>query len=243
MNGRSKMHDREIVLDTETTGLDPFKGDRLVEVGCVELSDKIPTGRTFHVYVNPERDVPNEAFQIHGLSTEFLKGQKNFHEVADDFLEFIEDTILVIHNAEFDIKFLNSELQRINRSAIDMKRVVDTLSLARQKHPGSPNSLDALCSRYRVNNTKRTKHGALLDSELLAEVYLELSGGRQTAIAFKEPTKTTPTKIIRSYPSKQNRKPELLVNRDEYQDHDQFLKEIKGAAVWTAYISKDVNQA
>ena len=173
---------REIVLDTETTGLDPATGDRLVEIGCVELFNSIPTGETFHRYLDPERDMPAEAFRVHGLSREFLTGKPKFPDVADDFIAFIGDSRLVIHNAEFDMKFLNAELRRADRPILGNDRVVDTLLLARRKHPGSPNSLDALCSRYGIDNSRRTKHGALLDSEILAEVYLELSGGRQAAL-------------------------------------------------------------
>lgn len=176
------MTTREIVLDTETTGLDPATGDRLVELGCVELLNSIPTGETFHRYMDPERDMPEEAFRVHGLSREFLTGKPKFADIVDDFLAFIGDAKLVIHNAEFDMKFLNAELRRLDRPPLGMDRVVDTLALARRKHPGSPNSLDALCSRYGIDNSRRTKHGALLDSEILAEVYLELCGGRQAAL-------------------------------------------------------------
>lgn len=178
------MPTREIVLDTETTGLDPSTGDRLVELGCVELVNSIPSGETFHRYIDPERDMPDEAFRVHGLSREFLSGKPKFADIAEDFITFIGDAKLVIHNAEFDMKFLNAELRRVNMPLLTPDRVVDTLMLARRKHPGSPNSLDALCSRYGIDNSRRTKHGALLDSEILAEVYLELTGGRQAALAL-----------------------------------------------------------
>lgn len=167
---------REIVLDTETTGLDPLRGDRLVEIGCVEIFNRMPTGQTFHVYINPERDMPAEAFAVHGLSAEFLSTKPLFHEVVDAFLEFIGDAPLVIHNASFDISFINAELDRIKRAAIPRERLVDTLLLARRKHPGVSNRLDDLCSRYAIDNSHRTKHGALLDPELLAEVYVDLVG-------------------------------------------------------------------
>ena len=177
---------REIVLDTETTGLDPGQGHRLVELGCIELLNRIPTGATFHAYLNPERDVPAEAFAIHGLSTEFLKGHKRFAEIADDFLAFIGDAPLVIHNAGFDHAFLCAELKRIERTLIARERLVDTLLLARRKHPAGPNRLDDLCARYGIDNSRRTKHGALLDAEILAEVYLELIGARQAQLGLAE---------------------------------------------------------
>jgi DNA polymerase-3 subunit epsilon len=178
---------REIVLDTETTGLDPNQGHRLVEVGCIELLNRIPTGATFHAYLNPERDMPAEAFAIHGLSIEFLKTHKCFHEVVDDFLAFIgDDAPLVIHNASFDHGFLCAELKRINRALISRDRLVDTLALARRKHSAGPYNLDALCGKYGIDNSRRTKHGALLDAEILAEVYLELIGGRQAQLGLAE---------------------------------------------------------
>src|ERR1700740_2162163 len=173
---------REIVLDTETTGLDPLRGDRLVEIGCVEIFNRMPTGQTFHRYFNPERDMPAEAFAVHGLSTEFLADKPFFHEVVDDFLAFIGDAPLVIHNASFDISFINAELDRIKRASIPRDRLVDTLLLARRKHPGVSNRLDDLCSRYALDNSPRTKHGALLDAELLAEVYIDLIGARQSQL-------------------------------------------------------------
>src|SRR6201990_2217377 len=173
---------REIVLDTETTGLDPLRGDRLVEVGCIELFNRMPTGQTFHRYMNPERDVPAEAFAVHGLSTEFLASKPLFAEVVEEFLAFIGDAPLVIHNASFDISFINAELARIKRVAIPRDRLVDTLLLARRKHPGVSNRLDDLCSRYAIDNSRRTNHGAPLAAELLAEVYLALIGARQSQL-------------------------------------------------------------
>src|SRR5215813_480458 len=173
---------REIVLDTETTGLDPIRGDRLVEVGCIELFNRMPTGQTFHRYMNPERDMSAEAFAVHGLSTQFLADKPFFHEVVDEFLEFIADAPLVIHNASFDVSFINAELDRIKRQPILRERLVDTLLLARRKHPGVSNRLDDLCSRYAIDNSRRTKHGALLDAELLAEVYVDLVGARQSQL-------------------------------------------------------------
>src|SRR6195256_5720052 len=177
---------REIVLDTETTGLDPYQGHRLIEVGCIELLNRIPSGQTFHRYINPERDVPAEAFAIHGLAGEFLKDKPRFYEVADELIAFIGDAPLVAPNASFDLGFINAELERAGQAAIGRDRLVDPLLLARRKHPGSPNRLDDLCSRYGIDSSRRVKHGALLDAEILAEVYLELIGGRQAQLILVE---------------------------------------------------------
>ncbi|WMS44281.1 DNA polymerase III subunit epsilon [Acuticoccus sp. MNP-M23] len=174
---------REIILDTETTGLNANGGDRVVEIGAVEVLNAIPTGNTFHVYINPERDMPDEAFRVHGLSAEFLADKPKFAEVAAGFAAFLGDDNLVAHNASFDVGFLDAELARCNLPTIGQHQVVDTLQIARRKH-GGPNSLDALCSRYGVDASRRTKHGALLDAELLAEVYLELTGGRQATFVL-----------------------------------------------------------
>ena len=170
---------REIVLDTETTGFDPYSGDRIVEIGAVELMNHVATGETFHVYINPERSMPQEAFEVHGLGDDFLKDKPKFTELGQSFLDFIGDAKLVIHNASFDMKFLNAELSWVNLPQIPMEQAIDTLAIARGKFPGSPVSLDALCRRFGIDNSARTLHGALLDSEILAEVYLELIGGRQ----------------------------------------------------------------
>jgi DNA polymerase-3 subunit epsilon len=175
---------REIVLDTETTGLDPFRGDRLIEIAGLEMIDRSPTGRTFHVYINPERDVPAEAFAIHGISTAFLKDKPLFADIADDFLAFVDGAQLVIHNAAFDTGFLNAELEKTGRPALFRERIVDTLLLARRRWPAGPNNLDALCDRFGIDRTKRDKHGAMVDVELLAEIYIELIGGRQTAFGL-----------------------------------------------------------
>ena len=183
---------REIVLDTETTGLDPFQGHRLVELGCIELVNGIPSGQSFHRYLNPERDMPAEAQAVHGLSAEFLKDKPYFSEVADEFLAFIDDAPLVAHNAMFDLGFLNAELERAGKPLVIRERLVDTLLLARRKHPGGPNRLDDLCARYGIDNSRRTKHGALLDAELLAEVYVELTGKRQARLSLiEEPVAVT----------------------------------------------------
>ncbi len=170
---------REIVLDTETTGLDPTSGDRIVEIGGVELLNHLPTGKIYHQYINPERDMPQGAFEVHGLSTEFLSDKPIFRHIARQFLDFVGDSSLVIHNAGFDMKFLNAELGWIDLPKLPMTQATDTLEIARRRYPGAQNSLDALCRRFGIDNSKREKHGALLDSEILAEVYLELVGGRQ----------------------------------------------------------------
>lgn len=175
---------REIVLDTETTGFDPEQGDRIVEIGAVELLNHMPTGRTYHEYINPLRSMPQEAFEVHGLGDDFLRDKPVFEKIAQSFVDFIGDAKLVIHNAAFDMKFLNAELSRFNFSKIPWAQAIDTLEIARRKFPGSPASLDALCRRFGIDNSSRTLHGALLDSEILAEVYLELIGGRQPDFAL-----------------------------------------------------------
>ena len=175
---------REICLDTETTGLDPRNGDRIVEIACIEMVDKIRTGRFYHQYINPRRDMPQAAFAVHGLSSEFLQDKPIFDHIAHDFLEFIKDGTLVIHNASFDLKFLNAELGMLGLGPLDKSSVIDSLSLARRKFPGSPASLDALCKRFGIDLSRRSKHGALLDTELLCDVYVELMGGAQEGLAF-----------------------------------------------------------
>jgi DNA polymerase-3 subunit epsilon len=175
---------REIVLDTETTGFDPESGDRIVEIGAVELMGHVATGETYHQYINPERFMPDEAFQVHGLGDEFLSDKPKFAQIGQGFLDFIQDSKLIIHNAAFDIKFLNAELRWMNLPQIPWEQALDTLAIARKRFPGSPASLDALCRRFGIDNSSRTLHGALLDSEILAEVYLELIGGRQPDFAL-----------------------------------------------------------
>ena len=177
---------REIVLDTETTGFDAVGGDRLVEIGCIELMNHVPTGKTFWKYLNPERDMPTAAFQVHGLSAEFLSDKPRFAEVADQLLEFIGDAPVIAHNAEFDMKFINVELERHGKPTIPLERAVDTVAMARKKFPGAPASLDALCKRFNIDNSSRSLHGALLDAQLLADVYLELMGGRQAGLILTE---------------------------------------------------------
>jgi DNA polymerase III subunit epsilon len=175
---------REIVFDTETTGLDPYQGHRLIEIGCIELVNRFPTGQTFHYYMNPERDVPAETFAIHGLSYEFLKTKPLFADIVADLLAFVGDAPLIAHNAAFDLGFLNAELERVKQPAIPRDRLIDTLLLARRKYPGGSNRLDDLCGRFGIDNSRRTKHGALLDAELLAEIYLELIGARQAQLGL-----------------------------------------------------------
>lgn len=175
---------REVVLDTETTGLDPATGDRIVEIGCIELVNHIPTGRDYQAYVNPERAMPTAAFEVHGLSDEFLAGKPRFAEVADAFLGFLGDDKLVIHNAGFDLGFINAELERLGRPPLAAARAIDTVALARAKFPGAPANLDALCRRFAIDTSARERHGALLDAGLLADVYLALIGGRQPGLGF-----------------------------------------------------------
>ena len=173
---------REIALDTETTGLSPKNGDRVVEIGCVELINHMPTGRTYQTYLNPQKMMDPSAEEVHGLSNDFLKDQPLFKEIVTDFLEYISDSPLIIHNAEFDIGFLNSELKRLDLNEINLSQAIDTLKIAREKYPGAQNSLDALCRRFDINNYDRELHGALLDSKILADVYLELLGGKEPGL-------------------------------------------------------------
>lgn len=228
---------REIVLDTETTGFDAEGQDRIIEIGCVELFNYIPTGETYHIYINPKREVPIEAQNVHGITTEFLKDKPLFREIADDFLNFIKDDTLIIHNAPFDVGFLNAELGRVRRGTIEMSRVIDTLQVARRKHPAGPNSLDALCKRYNIDNSNRTYHGALLDSELLAEVYLELSGQRQAKLELGAKSKTaektqstSQTNLAREAPLKSR------LTAEEQQAHRAFIETLNGPALWDAYL-------
>lgn len=224
---------REIVLDTETTGLDPLQGHRVVEIGAVELFNHIPTGKTYHTFINPQRDVPREAESVHGLSGEFLKDKPVFSQIAAEFLEFIGETVLIIHNASFDVGFLNAELGFIKRPPILYERIIDTLTLAKKRHPMGPNSLDALCKRYGIDIAKRTKHGALLDSELLASVYLELIGGRQIALTL--PKADNVRKLQVSSTSLQTKRGNALperVTREERESHEALVKSLGAAALW-----------
>ena len=224
---------REIILDTETTGLDPATGDRIVEIGAVELVNHLPTGRTFHVYINPERDMPKEAEAVHGLSSAFLRDKPVFAAIAGEFLDFIGDATLIIHNASFDVAFINAEFGFLRLPPLLPERVVDTLHMARQKHPGAANSLDALCRRYGIDNSRRTKHGALLDSELLAEVYLELIGGRQTALVL-EATRVKRTTTVIAGPIDLQRPSPLppRLTDAERQAHAAFIAGLGENALW-----------
>lgn len=232
---------REIVLDTETTGLDPKSGDRLIEIGCVELLNRIPTGREFHRFVNPERDVPSEAEAVHGISTSFLKDKPLFAEVAQAFLEFVGTDGLVIHNAVFDIGFLNAELGRLSQPAITMDRVTCTLQLAKRRHPAGPNNLDALCKRYGIDNSKRIKHGALMDSLLLAEVYIELLGVRQAALSLAANAQQGDTGETRTGGKRRAvQRPEPLAARLDAQAeaaHQAFVETLGPGAVWWRYLA------
>src|SRR6201987_4594718 len=228
---------REIVLDTETTGLDPLRGDRLVDIGCVEIFNRMPTGQTFHRHINPQRDMPAEAFAVHGLSTEFLNTKPLFAEVADEFLEFIGEAPLVIHNASFDISFINAELERIQRPIIARERLVDTLLLARRKHPGVSNRLDDLCSRYAINNSHRTKHGALLDAELLAEVYVDLIGARQSQLILASETREIRVGISGDMPRRQRLVPLVARITDaDREAHRAFVATLGDKPIWMEYL-------
>lgn len=227
---------REIVLDTETTGLKPADGHRVVELGCVELLNRIPTGATFHVYLNPDRDMPAEAFAVHGLSLDFLKDKPRFAEVADDFIAFIADAPIVAHNASFDHGFLCHELKLISRPEIPFERVVDTLMLARRKHAAGPYSLDALCARYGIDNSRRTKHGALLDAEILAEVYLELIGGRQATLGLADDIELPPSSIDGAIVVRMRPEPlKPRVSEAEREAHRVFIATLGENAIWLGY--------
>jgi DNA polymerase-3 subunit epsilon len=227
---------REIVLDTETTGLDPFDGHRVVEIGCIELFNRIPTGQNFQRYLNPQRDMPAEAFAVHGLSADFLRDKPCFHEIVDDLLLFIGDAPLIIHNAGFDLAFLNAELERCGRPLILHDRLVDTLLLARRRNPGGPNRLDDLCVRFGIDNSRRTKHGALLDAEILAEVYVELTGARQAQLGLVELPGYAAGAIDVLEPRRERSVP--LVPRivaAELAAHEAFVQELGRDAIWRDY--------
>lgn len=226
---------REIVLDTETTGLNPLTGDRVVEVGCIELFNHIPTGQTFHRYLNPERPMPEEAFRVHGLSDAFLADKPRFAEIADDLHAFLGDATLIAHNASFDIQFLNVEFEKARRPTL-RNTVIDTVVLAREKHPGARVNLDALCKHYGIDNSRRTLHGALLDSEILADVYLELIGGRQVALALVEEITITVGGPLTVAPARQRPTP-LPSRLDEAQlaAHAALVKTMGESALWANY--------
>ena len=224
---------REIVLDTETTGFDPESGDRIVEIGAVELHNHVATGKTYHQYINPERDMPQEAFEVHGLSIDFLKDHPKFAEIGQAFLDFVGDAKLVIHNAAFDMKFLNAELGWMNLPQLPWEQAVDTLAIARKRFPGSPASLDALCRRFGIDNSARTLHGALLDSEILAEVYLELIGGRQPDFALSNVSvvaSETGSEVWR--PGQRPKKLPPRLTEAEQADHTVFVAKLGDDALW-----------
>lgn len=240
---------REIVLDTETTGFEPESGDRLVEIGCLELLNHMPTGKTFHVYINPERSMPADAFKVHGIGPDLLdppqkpepghvtlRDKKVFKAHAQDFLDFIEDSKLVIHNAAFDMKFLNAELGWLGMPKISNDRAIDTLAIARRKFPGSPASLDALCRRFGIDNSSRTLHGALLDSEILAEVYLELIGGRQPDLVLAGPSraKKEATEVQSDDWRPMPRKTALpsRIRNEEAAAHQAFVDKMGDGSIW-----------
>lgn len=228
---------REIVLDTETTGLDPAAGHRLVEIGCVEVLNGIPTGVTHHIYLDPERDMPDEAFAVHGLSSAFLTGKPRFADVAAALLDFLGDAKLVAHNAEFDMRFLNAELERAGLPPLAASRVIDTLAMARRRHPGAPASLDALCARYGIDSSRRVKHGALLDAEILADVYIELTGGRQSTLVFAAAGSAAAAITVGTEGGRRTR-PAPLPSRltaAETAAHATFVAGLGPAAIWRRY--------
>ncbi|WP_368185575.1 DNA polymerase III subunit epsilon [Aestuariibius sp. HNIBRBA575] len=225
---------REIVLDTETTGFEPEDGDRIVEIGAVELLNHVPTGRTYHQYINPERSMPKEAFDVHGLGDEFLADKPVFAKIAQDFIDFVGTDLMVIHNASFDMKFLNAELRWLNRPPLPVDQALDTLAIARRRFPGSPASLDALCRRFGIDNSSRTLHGALLDSEILAEVYLELIGGRQPDFALSNSGTAKKSGLQsddwRPKPRETALPPRLT--EDEIAAHTAFVDKLGDDALW-----------
>lgn len=227
---------REIVFDTETTGLD-LSIDRIIEIGCVELVNHIPSGNEFQIYINPERSISVDSYRVHGLSEAFLAEKPVFAAAVDQFLEFVGDSPLIAHNAEFDLAFLNAELGRIGREAINPSRVIDSLAIARRRHPAGPNSLDALCSRYGVDASNRTMHGALIDAALLAEVYIELIGGRQASLAFGE-IEEQPLYAMAPLRLSQRVRPDALpspLNEAAFAAHQAFAEELSERAIWTEY--------
>ena len=227
---------REIVFDTETTGLDPLQGHRLIEIGCIELVNRIPSGQVFHRYVNPERDVPQEAFAIHGLSLDFMRDKPRFSDICEELIAFIGDAPLVAHNALFDLGFLNAELERCKKILLTRDRLVDTLMLARRRHPGGSNRLDDLCARYGIDNSRRSKHGALLDAELLAEVYVELIGGRQASLILVETSHETATARFRTTAAPPRSAPlPPRVSDAEREAHALFIASLGANAIWLDY--------
>jgi DNA polymerase-3 subunit epsilon len=229
---------REIVLDTETTGLDPADGHRIVEIGAIEIVHQALTGKVFHALINPERDVPQDAARVHGHTASALRDKPVFAGVVDEFLAFVGTSRLVIHNAEFDIRFVNAELSRLGREPIAMDRVVDTLALARRKHPGQPNSLDALCDRYRIDRSRRVRHGALLDAEILVDVYCELTGGRQRSLAFGDAEGFSGQRAVLLAPIWGARpRQQSSIEAAEASAHALFIQSLGVDAIWFRYLS------
>lgn len=226
---------REIVLDTETTGFDPEGGDRIVEIGAIELIGHVPTDNVFHEYIDPERDMPQEAFEVHGLGDDFLRGKPKFAELGQKFLDFVGDAKLVIHNAAFDMKFLNAELKWVGLPQIPFDRAIDTLDIARRRFPGSPASLDALCRRFGIDNSARTLHGALLDSEILAEVYLELIGGRQPdfGLSTSSGSGTSTVEVENWTPPPRSRALASRITEREREAHSDFVSKLGDDALWS----------
>ncbi|MEJ0074053.1 MAG: DNA polymerase III subunit epsilon [Alphaproteobacteria bacterium] len=228
---------REIIFDTETTGLDPYQGDRLVEIGCVELLNGFPTGKTFHAYLNPQRDMPEQAFAVHGLSAEFLKDKPLFADICEEFLAFVADAPLVAHNAMFDLGFINAELERCKKALVQRDRLVDTLMLARRRYPAGPNGLDHLCQRFSIDASRRTKHGALLDAELLAEVYVELTGKRQARLSLvEEPIAVTQAGVVVVVRVRPAPLPQRISDA-EREAHVSFVATLGEKAIWKEYLS------
>ena len=224
---------REIVLDTETTGFDPKSGDRIVEIGAVELMGHMATGKTFHEYINPERGMPDEAFQVHGLGDDFLRNKPKFAAVGQAFLDFVGESKMIIHNAAFDMKFLNFELAKMGLRQLPWEQAVDTLAIARKKFPGSPSSLDALCRRFGIDNGARTLHGALLDSEILAEVYLELIGGKQPDFGLSARVEPKVGEVSTEWTPRPRSTPlASRLTEKENAAHAEFVGKLGGDAVW-----------
>ncbi len=215
---------RELCLDTETTGLDPKDGHRIIEIGCIEIINKVRTGKSFHTYINPERDVPDEAFKIHGIATDFLKDKPKFSDIVNDFITFIGESKLVIHNASFDMKFINHHLRDCNLEIIERSNVIDSLEIARHKFPGAGNSLDALCKRFGVDLSRRVKHGALLDAELLADIYIELMGGNQITMFDNLHHKKIETEENKTSTNSQSfSKREFPLQEEDLNAHKEFI--------------------
>jgi DNA polymerase-3 subunit epsilon len=223
---------REISLDTETTGLDPKDGHRIVEIGCVEIIDKVKTGNIFHIYINPQRDMPEGAFKVHGISEEFLQDKPKFSEIAQDFVDFVKDTNLIIHNATFDMKFINFELRQCGLEIIERRFVTDSLIMARNKYPGAKNSLDALCKRFKIDLSRREKHGALLDADLLADVYIQLLGGNQRTLFEDKKTEKKQEEVMIKQNIKKLESRNFQISSEDQKSHKEFIKNNFKSNLW-----------